>query len=114
MDGEGDSQKRRTCGSKRACDHYFLQTGYRIFGCLGNEDALARCEPARFEYDLMPACPDVVNRLVNFRGSEDAEGGSGDGMSRHKGLGEGLGPFHPCSEGGWAKYRDSDYRIQVA
>ncbi len=70
---------RRTCGSKCACNHYFLQTGYRIFSRIGNEDALARCEPARFEYDLMPAFPNVVNRLVDLRGSEDAKGCSGDG-----------------------------------
>jgi hypothetical protein len=108
------SQMRRTCGSKRACNHYFLQTGYRIFGRIGNEDALARCEPARFEYDLMPACPNVVNRLVNLRGSEDTESCSRDGMSCHESLGEGLGPFHPCSQGAWAKYRDTDYRIYVA
>jgi hypothetical protein len=62
----------------------------------------------------MPACPNVVKRLVNLRGSEDTECGSGDGMSRHESLGEGLGPFHPCSEGAWAEYRDSDYSIYVA
>lgn len=91
------SQMRRTCGSKRACNHYFLQTCYRIFGRIGNEDALARCEPTRLEDDLMPACPNVVNRLVKLRGSEDVEGCSGDSMSRHESLGEGFGTFHPCS-----------------
>ena len=105
---------QRTCGSECACDHYFFQTSYRIFGRIGNEDALARCEPARFEHDLMPACPNVVNRLFNLRGSEDAESCSGDGMSRHESLGEGFGPFHPCSQGAWAKYRDTDYHIYVA
>lgn len=81
---------RLTCGSKRACNHYFLQTGYRIFSRIGNEYPLARCEPARFEHYLMSACLNVVNRLVNLRGSEGAESCSGDGMSGHESLGEGF------------------------
>jgi hypothetical protein len=98
----------RTGRAERPVHHDLPQAFDRLVRVRGDEHALATCEPARLEHDVVPARLDVVDRLVDRVRAERAERRRGDLVPRHEGLGEGLRALHPRSLRGRAKHGDTN------